>query len=104
MPEEPGRDPAYDLAIAVDRLVAEDVRLRVVQYEHDEPPLQARVSLAQESVASDEVRSLVEGDREPQAGLERRILVSQVMAPGPVPLLHAQRVHRAVPGVPQAEA
>ena len=75
------------------RLRAERDRARVGEHEAAEPPL--RLLPREQRLAADEV-ALVELDREPEPGLERRVVGRDVGAPHAVALLEPQRVDRLV--------
>ena len=58
----------------------------------------ARSLLRQQRVAADERHRLVERAREAEAGLERRVLVADVVPPVAIRLLEAQRIEGMEPG------
>src|SRR5215813_1008577 len=97
-----GGDPSHEDTVAVDRLVAEQERLGIVEREHDQAACQGLRALPQQRLASDKPLFL-EGHREPQTSLERRVVAAEIVTPGAVALLHPQRVHRVVAGVTQPE-
>ena len=68
-----------------------------------QPAPQARLALAQQRLESDEAAGLVPGDGELQAGLERGVLIADVVAPVAIGFFHAQAVHGVVAGQAQPE-
>src|SRR2546429_598381 len=85
--EGPQRDPRGN-ALAGDR--------------HESPPHALRAPLA-ERLEADKAPGLVPGDGELQAGLERCVLVADVVAPVPIRLFHAQAVQGMVAREAQSE-
>src|SRR5262249_38162846 len=84
----PGPGDATDQhAVAPDGLVAQEQRLGIGEVEHHQPAAERRLALAQQRIAAHEA-ILLEGDGEAEAGLERRVLAADVVAPGAVALLH----------------
>ena len=68
-------------------------RLGVFEEELHEPLAHAFLPLAQQRMASDEGRRLVELDSEAEAGLQRRVRIGDVVAVVAVGLLDPERVH-----------
>src|SRR6266568_5424497 len=84
-------DVAERDSVYVDRLLAEDDGLGIVENEAREFP--GGLLGAEERVAADEV-ALVEPDGEPEPRLVRIVLGGHVRAPRPVALLQTQAVER----------
>src|ERR1700733_15291473 len=60
-------------------------------------PLEAPgLSLPKQRLAADEAPRLVPFDREAEAGLQRRILIGNVVAPMPIRFFDAQRIQRMI--------
>ena len=91
-----GRHPGHDAAVPEHRLVTERHRPRP-RASGTRAGASRRRPGPLERLAADEPR-LVHRDREPQPGLERRVLRRDVRPPRPVPLLEAERIDRAVAG------
>src|SRR5262249_56209113 len=87
MSKPDGGEHADTAAVAVNGFLAPCCELRLVEPEQQQPPAHAALALGHERVAPDEPTSLVPGDRERHAGLERRVLRRQLVAPRPIALL-----------------
>ena len=101
--EHAGREISDDLAVAADRLVVVEQRLRVLQGEQDEALADARIPLAQRGVAADEPGVLPVRHGEAEAGFLRRVLVADVVPPVAIALFQAEGVHRVEPDGGQPE-
>src|SRR3989442_520507 len=76
---------------------------RALKGKRHEPAPHAGLALQHERLAADEAAGLVPGDGKLQAGLERCVLVADVVAPVPVRLFHTQAVQGMVPGEAQSK-
>ncbi len=83
-------DVSHEFAISPDGFVVIQQRPGVLQQELNERSFNATFLLFQQRFAADEAAGFVELDREAEPGLERRVLVGDVVAPVPVGLLDAQ--------------
>ena len=83
------RDPAHNLAVMPDRLVANRVGAVGIDHERDEPPRRVRCAIAQNRVTAGEVR-FGDVDKAIQPCLARRVQRSIFARPVAEALLEAQ--------------
>src|SRR2546430_853750 len=103
MAEHPGGDASDQLIVPPDRLVVIQQAIGALERNrHESPPHALRAPLA-ERLETDKAPGLVPGDGELQAGLERCVLVADVVAPVPIRLFHAQAVQGMVAREAQSE-
>src|SRR5437763_10425383 len=101
--EQPRGDPSDQHVVAPDRLVVIQLAIGALERNrHESPPHALRAPLA-ERLEADEAPGLVPGDGKLQAGLERCVLVADVVAPVPIRLFHAQTVQGMVAREAQSE-
>ena len=84
------RGDADQDAVAVHGLVVVEQRVWIVEAELHQPSIHPGLALGHQGIVADEATGLVEGHAPREAGVERRVLLGDVVAPVAVGLLHAQ--------------
>ena len=96
------RRPPDQAAVAVDRLVVQQQRMSAVDSEQQQAAREAGVAPRAKLLAAEETARLVPCDGETEAGLERRVVGTDVVAPVAEPLLDAAGVETIMAGVGEA--
>src|SRR5450631_4404019 len=91
-----GTNEPDDRATLPDGLIVIQHGIGRLELELHQPLEAPGVSLPKQRLAADEAPRFVPPDREAKAGLQRRILIGDVVAPMPVRLFDAQRVQRMI--------